>query len=269
MTQTTSRHIRFRGRSFPVLALEPESPISGWIDRLDAYIACSPAFFSRKPIVIDVAKLGLERGPLIDLVGKLGERGIRILGVTGVDPAWAADDLPPILSGGRPTALADEARREGVATANGKGGLTPEERSAFDQIAGALAAAGDSSSASESKGASSSETVGVVPLVVDAPVRSGQTIFHPQGDVIVIGSVSSGADVIAGGSIHVYGTLRGRAMAGAYGETRSRIFCRRLEAELLAVGGVYLTADEIDKEMHSQNVQVWLESEDVRIARLD
>jgi septum site-determining protein MinC len=100
-------------------------------------------------------------------------------------------------------------------------------------------------------------------------VRSGQTIFYPQGDVTVIGSVSSGADVIAGGSIHIYGTLRGRAMAGAYGETRARIFCRRLEAELLAVGGVYLTADEIDTNVHHLPVQAWLDNEYVRIARID
>ena len=64
-------------------------------------------------------------------------------------------------------------------------------------------------------------------------------------------------------------TMRGRAMAGAYGETRARIFCRRLQAELLAVGGTYLTADEIDQKMLSQNVQIWLEGEDVKIAQLN
>jgi septum site-determining protein MinC len=109
----------------------------------------------------------------------------------------------------------------------------------------------------------------LLPLIVDSSVRSGQTVYYPQGDVIVIGSVSSGADVIAGGSVHIYGTLRGRAMAGAYGETRARIFCRRLQAELLAVGGTYLTADEIDEKMLSQNVQIWLEGEDVKIAQLN
>lgn len=270
MTQTSSRHIRFRGRSFPALALEPEAPLSGWIDRLDVYLACSPAFFNKKPIVIDVSKLGLDRGNLTELVQKLGKRGIRILGVAGVDPAWASDDLPPILTGGRPALVAEEAMRDdAISAAAGKGALTPEERSAFDQIADALGASNDSQATIASSDASAPEPVNVTPLVVDAPVRSGQTIFYPQGDVIVIGSVSSGADVIAGGSIHVYGTLRGRAMAGAYGETRARIFCRRLEAELLAVGGIYLTADEIDEKMLSQNVQIWLEREDVRVARLD
>lgn len=266
MTQTVSRHIRFRGRSFPTLALELEAPLADWMARLDAYLACSPAFFAKKPIVIDVAKLGLDRGALVDLLGELARRGIRILGVSGVDPAWAADDLPPILTGGRPTDPPEETAD--ASPAKKPAALTSEERAAFEEIAGALAASRDSKDEKEPPSAAAPEQ-SHAPLVIDAPVRSGQTIFHPQGDVIVIGSVSSGADVIAGGSIHVYGTLRGRAMAGAYGEMRARIFCRRLEAELLAVGGIYLTADEIDDDMLSQNVQIWLESEDVKVARLD
>lgn len=265
MTQTVSRHIRFRGRSFPTLALELEAPLRDWIARLDAYLDCSPAFFARKPIVIDVAKLELDRRALVQLLGELAGRGIRILGVSGVDPAWADDDLPPILTGGRPAALLEETVDDATAK---KAALTAEERAAFEQIAGALAGSRDSKEATDPPAGAPPEP-SHAPLVVDAPVRSGQTIFHPQGDVIVIGSVSSGADVIAGGSIHVYGTLRGRAMAGAYGEMRARIFCRRLEAELLAVGGIYLTADEIDEEMLSQNVQIWLDSEDVKVARLD
>ncbi len=269
MTQTASRHIRFRGRSFPTLALELEAPLSEWIARLDAYLACSPAFFAKKPIVVEVSKLDLDRDGLLGLLRELTGRGIRILGVSGVDPAWAADDLPPILTGGRPAA-APEANT--VEAASKKAELTAEERAAFEQIAGALADRDKKEPEQELEKeppAPATPEPAHTPLVIEAPVRSGQTVFYPQGDVIVIGSVSSGADVIAGGSIHVYGTLRGRAMAGAYGEMRARIFCRRLEAELLAVGGVYLTADEIDKEMLSQNVQIWLDSEDVKVARLD
>jgi septum site-determining protein MinC len=261
VTQPASRHIRFRGRSFPTLALELEAPLSDWIARLDAYLACSPAFFAKKPIVVDVAKLSLDRGALVELSKTLMERGVRILGIVGVDPLWAADDLPPILSGGRPAAL-EETTEAPKTTA-----LSAQERAAFDEIGEALAGSGQPAQTQALLAAGGQPTH--APLVVDAPVRSGQTVHHPQGDIIVVGSVSSGADVIAGGSIHVYGTLRGRAMAGAYGETGARIFCRRLEAELLAVGGVYLTFDEIDKDMRSQNVQVWLDSEDVRMARLD
>ena len=79
-------------------------------------------------------------------------------------------------------------------------------------------------------------------------VRSGQSVFFADGDVTVVGSVGSGAEVVAGGSIHVYGTLRGRAMAGTSGNSRARIFCRRIEAELLAIDGFYRTADQLDPQ---------------------
>src|SRR3982075_876598 len=83
-------------------------------------------------------------------------------------------------------------------------------------------------------------------LLLESPVRSGQSIVFTEGDVTVLGSVGSGAEIVAGGAIHVYGTLRGRAMAGASGNPRARIFCNKIEAELLAIDGFYTTAEEID-----------------------
>ncbi len=89
-------------------------------------------------------------------------------------------------------------------------------------------------------------------LLIDQPVRSGQSIVFEKGDVTIVGSVASGAEVIAGGSIHVYGTLRGRAIAGLTGNNRARIFCRKLEAELLAIDGVYQTADDMSADAARQ-----------------
>jgi septum site-determining protein MinC len=271
VSETSSRHIRFRGRSFPLLALEPESPVSEWIERLDAHLSRSPAFFSNKSIVVDVSELGLARSGVAGLVKDLSERGIRILGLTGVEPAWASPDLPPILTGGRAVERRPEAKPERLEESH-KGGdagrLTPQEFDAFKDIARALGARGEALAA---KGLSpqAAERAAAAPLIVSSPVRSGQSISHPEGDVTVVGSVASGAEVIAGGSVHIYGTLRGRAVAGAHGEAQARIFCRRLEAELLAVGGVYITADEMDPNVRSQAVQAWLENESVKIARLD
>jgi septum site-determining protein MinC len=257
-----STHIRFRGRSFPVLALEPDAPIAGWFERLDACLEHSPAFFSRKAIVIDVSKLGLVRDDVAELVEQLSGRGVRIMGLTGVDPDWACDDLPPILTNGRSIA-------SGAALASGVddiASLTPNERAAFDEIAQTL---GGGDPVSSEQIVDSAPEKSVAPLVVETLVRSGQSIFYPDGDVIVIGSVSSGADVIAGGSVHVYGTVRGRIMAGAYGESRARIFCRRLEAELLAVGGFYMTADEIRDDVRGRAVHARLEDETIKITKLD
>ena len=106
-------------------------------------------------------------------------------------------------------------------------------------------------------------------LLIDTPIRSGQSVAFPSGDVTVLGSVSSGAEIVAGGSIHVYGALRGRAMAGATGNARARIFCTRNEAELVSVNGYYRTAEQIDATLRSRPTQCWLEDRVVSIAALD
>jgi septum site-determining protein MinC len=268
VTQTSTNRIRFRGCSFPVLALEPDAPVDGWIERLDACLARSPAFFARKSIVIDVSALGLERSGVVGLVDQLSERGIRIMGLTGVEPSWASTDLPPILTNGRTVPIDIPGATSGKANGDASGRmLSSDEQTAFDEIARTLG--GGPSMEPEPASDLQPGPKAIVPLVVNAPIRSGQSIFYPEGDVTVIGSISSGADVIAGGSIHVYGTVRGRVMAGAYGETRARIFCRRLEAELLAVGGFYMTADEIQEDLRSQAVHAWLEDESLKITKLD
>jgi septum site-determining protein MinC len=89
--------------------------------------------------------------------------------------------------------------------------------------------------------------------------NGGQSVIFPHGDVTVLGSVSSGAEVVAGGSVHVYGALRGRAMAGSMGNSRARIFCTRNEAELISIDGYYQTAEEMDATLRNRPVQCWLE----------
>ena len=106
-----------------------------------------------------------------------------------------------------------------------------------------------------------------ISLLLDSPVRSGQSIFS-EGDVTVLGSVASGAEIIAGGSIHVYGTLRGRAMAGFSGNAAARIFCQKIEAELLAIDGYYQTAEEIDVALRNRPAQAWLEGTIMKITSL-
>ena len=104
-------------------------------------------------------------------------------------------------------------------------------------------------------------------LLLDSPVRSGQSIFS-EGDVTVLGSVASGAEIVAGGSIHIYGALRGRAMAGSRGNAAARIFCQKIEAELLAINGYYQTAEEIDGDLRHRPAQAWLEGTIMKITPL-
>ncbi|BAR61568.1 septum formation inhibitor [Bradyrhizobium diazoefficiens] len=106
-------------------------------------------------------------------------------------------------------------------------------------------------------------------LLLENPVRSGQTVIFPEGDVTILGSVGSGAEVVAGGSIHVYGALRGRAMAGVNGHTSARIYCQKIEAELLAIDGFYQTADDIDAALRGKPAQAWLQGNTMRITPLN
>ncbi len=105
-------------------------------------------------------------------------------------------------------------------------------------------------------------------IIIARPVRSGQTVLNPAGDVTVIGAVSSGAEIVAAGSIHVYGPLRGRAIAGFAGGGGARIFCQRLEAELLSIDGLYRTAEEMPAGLRGQPAQAWLDGENLQIQKL-
>jgi septum site-determining protein MinC len=106
-------------------------------------------------------------------------------------------------------------------------------------------------------------------LLLDVPVRSGQSIVFPDGDVTVLGAVSSGAEIVAGGSIHVYGALRGRAMAGVNGNASARIYCQKIEAELLAIDGYYHTAEQIDAALRGKPAQARLDGNALRITPLN
>ena len=106
------------------------------------------------------------------------------------------------------------------------------------------------------------------PLVVKQPVRSGQVIYAQNADLVVLAPVNPGAQVIADGHIHVYAPLRGRAIAGVQGLLGARIFCQRLEAELVAISGAYLTADDIPADVRGHAAQVYFDDGECRIIPL-
>ena len=101
------------------------------------------------------------------------------------------------------------------------------------------------------------------------PIRSGQQVYADNRDLTVLSTVGAGAEVIADGSIHIYGALRGRALAGAQGNPKARIFCREFHAELVAVAGNYKVLEDIPKELRGKAVQVWLDGDTLRIEQLD
>ena len=93
---------------------------------------------------------------------------------------------------------------------------------------------------------------------VNHPIRSGQQVYAAEGDLIVLGAVSAGAEVIADGNIHIYGVLRGRALAGVKGDVEARIFCHSLEAELISIVGRYRISEQIDPTNRGKAMQIYL-----------
>lgn len=238
---TQPRPIRLKGRSFLALALTPELPFEDWLARLDDLAARSAGFFLRRPVVLDVDGLDIDRVQLRELVGMLGARNVRVMGIEGARPSMLAADLPPAMSDGRPASDFEAPSAEPAAQAD-----LPESVVPSDPLPAKTSPS----------------------IVVTQPVRSGQSLFFPEGDVTVVGSVASGAEVVAGGSIHIYGTLRGRAMAGTMGNASARIFCRKLEAELIAIDGFYKTAEDMEPDLRGKAVQIWLEGEAIKAGTL-
>jgi septum site-determining protein MinC len=240
--------IRFRGRSFLAFALFPEPPVADWLAELDKWTRNSPGFFAGKAVILDLAAVTLSESAIAHLVDQLSERGIRILGLEGINPSMVGPKVPPVLKGGRPSG---EDRPPG-----GKD-LPPD------------LAATETAEAAAAPSPSPPQREEPVSLLIETPIRSGQSVVFPFGEVTVLGSVASGAEIVAGGSIHVYGTLRGRAMAGSMGDAHARIFCSHNEAELLAIDGYYLTAENMDASLRGRPVQVRLDGVELTIATLD
>jgi septum site-determining protein MinC len=222
------------------IVLAPEPPTDDWFVELDALVKRSPAFFVGRPVILDVAALPQEKAGLTALIAELTARDIRVLGMEGADPSLLGLGFPPPLGGGRPVPVMLDTPEK---PANGKGNGKAEP---------APAPAKEPTS-----------------LVVENPVRSGQSVVFPEGDVTIVGSVASGAEIVAGGSIHIYGALRGRAIAGSTGNGRARIYCNKLEAELLAIDGLYKTADDMEAQFRGRPVQAWLNGEAIMMAALD
>lgn len=250
--------IRFHGRSYHAMVLAPEPPVEKWLSDLDAWLARSPGFFFGRPIVLDVATLHPGKQGLAELLENLTSRNIKVMGIEGAEPGWLDFAMPPLLLSGRQTGVTP-------AGAPPAGAEAPAPAPPSGETEDAAPAAEAAPAPQPSPPAQPSLEV-PNSLLLDKPVRSGQSIVHPEGDVIVVGSVSSGAEVIAGGSIHIYGALRGRAIAGSR-DSRARIFCRKLEAELLSIDGLYLVADDMPEHLRGRQVQVWLEGDSMIMAQ--
>lgn len=231
------------------------------VDRLCAEmrerVAAAPKLFARAAIILDFGALSAPpdaptTNTLIDALKAAGVLPVAIAYGTSAIESLAAEVGLPLLAKFR----ASYERSEPVPAV---GTLT----SATESVPAAPEVALMSAPAAH-KPAPTAESG----LIQVQPVRSGQQVYAQHRDLTVCAGVGAGAEVIADGSIHIYGALRGRALAGAAGQANARIFCREFHAELVAVAGVYKVLEEVPKELHGKPVQIWLESDRLRFGEL-
>ena len=179
--------LNFKGRSLLAFVLEPVLPLDEWFAGLDAWLVRSPTFFAQKPVILAMSGLEIDLKDYRDLLGDAGA------------PPHPGD-------GGRES----EPRAGRAAPAAGRFGRPDGERGgAHRGVRGGACRSGGAGEGSAPE-----------PLFVDGNLRSGQSIMHPDGDVTIVGRVASGAEIVAGGSVHVYGALQGRVIAGISGSPR-------------------------------------------------
>ncbi len=193
----TRKTIRFKGRSFLALVLSPEHPLDEWFREFDDLRERSPSFFIGRPLILDVSGLNLDREAMQTIVADLFERRVRVMAVEGAKASALGLGLPPGISGGRLVDDLPEPVDERPQQAAPVHAAAPVETPAVAVPSPVVQPAIEPRPAMPS-------------MLIEAPVRSGQSIMFPEGDVTIIGSVASGAEIVAGGSIHVYGALRGR-----------------------------------------------------------
>ncbi len=188
----------------------------------------APTFFRGAPVLVDFAELN----------------HIAVDKIAGLVEAVRDSEIVPIAARGVAEELRDELKRLKLPYLNTDAGkpLDTEESDAPEE-----------------------KIVTGAPRVETRPIRSGQQVYAKQSDLVIMGATSAGSELIADGSIHVYGPLRGRALCGIAGNEKARIFCESLEAELISIAGTYRLFEEIPEELKGCRVQARLEDENLII----
>jgi septum site-determining protein MinC len=228
--------------------------------QLQPKVEQAPGFFRNTPVVIDLAELSDVDGEVgfPQLVGLLRGLGMIPVGVRGgsvaQNEAAKAMELAILGDATRPR------RRSDADDPSSEQPLAAPQHTAPAGRGGEHSTAGPSAPAAKVPTAST---------LIDRPVRSGQRIYAAGGDLTVIAPVSSGAELMADGNIHIYAPMRGRVIAGLKGDAQARIFCQDLQAELVSVAGHYRVSENIPAELKGKRVQVFLDHEVLRIEPME
>ena len=213
---------------------------------LETKIQQAPEFFRNAPVVVDLGQLPEVAVDFPLLVGLLRGLGLLPIGVRGGSEQHRETARLMDLA-----ILAQGSRGPAAAVASGAGGPAAQPHPA--------PAAQRVGPEKERPGPAPTATPAVAGKLVTRPVRSGQRLYAQGGDLVVLAPVSSGAELMADGNIHVYGPLRGRALAGVKGNADARIFCHDLRAELISVAGHYRVSENLDPALAGRPVQVRLQ----------
>ncbi|WP_371925189.1 septum site-determining protein MinC [Pseudomonas sp. H9] len=246
-TQTPDQDpvFQLKGSMLAITVLElARNNLEGLDRQLAAKVAQAPNFFSNTPLVLALDKLPAGEGA-VDLPGLMRvcrHHGLRTLAIR----ANRIEDIAAAIAIDLPVLPPSGARERPV---------EPEPEVKKPEPAPIPAPP--------------PEPVITPTKIITTPVRGGQQIYAPGGDLVVVSSVSPGAELLADGNIHVYGAMRGRALAGIKGNTRARIFCQQLTAEMVSIAGQYKVSEDLRRDpLWGAGVQISLSGDVLNITRL-
>ena len=227
--------IEFKSSTFsvPVLVLASDDlPVIE--QQLQEKVSLAPEFFKNSPVVLDLQALNkqgsaIDIAALTDIIRKVGLLPIGIRGGNAQQNAQALELLMPVYSIHHGGASEDAQKQKTIIPAP-----EPEPDTETDVTSTAT--------------------------LITQPIRSGQRIYA-KGDLVITAQVSAGAEIMAEGNIHVYNTLRGRALAGVQGNSDARIFCFDLQAELISIAGNYKVSEDLDESVRNKPVQIYLQDQ--------
>lgn len=251
-TDNSNRAFRLKGNLFTLTVLQLLQTNTDFTQQLKNTIKQAPKFFQNAPIVIDLNEIENSIIPpnLAKITQGLKEQGLIPVGVRGGNEA-----------------AQQEAREAGLAIlANSSLNQSDEIRAHSETKM--KTKPNQKLKPKSSKRENSTKQPHSPTKVVTQPVRSGQQIYAKGSDLIILSSVSHGAEILADGHIHVYGPLRGRALAGILGDSEASIFCQSLDAEMVSIAGRYLVNDQLDDQKNKGPLHIYLEDDRLLFADL-
>jgi septum site-determining protein MinC len=252
--------VEFKGSAFTLTVVRLLSSELEDVERdLREKIATGPRFFANAPVVLDLdsvrdSRPDLDFSALVELLKELALVPVGVRHATPAQQEAAVEAGLAIVKGGGIRDLPSSHEHKSAPGANAEEPRKLEKPQA---------------SPPKLREVTESSTSSVRAKTVYRPVRSGQQIYAKDGDLVVLGAVNAGAEVVADGDVHIYGPLRGRALAGAQGDRQARIFCQSMAAELVAIAGRYQTLDDsVPREVRGRAVQIVLDGENLRFELL-